>query len=368
MLYPLKFKPLYKDYLWGGRNLLKLEKILPEGIVAESWEVSCHPDGESIISNGQFKSMTLSEFINKFQYKAMGTNISWKPGDKFPLLVKLIDANNKLSVQVHPDDEYAALHEEDKSGKNEMWYIIWTKPGSKLVYGLKSNITKENFKEALEKGSIEEHLNYIEVSEGDIINIPAGVIHAIGEGILLAEVQQNSNNTYRVYDYDRVDKNGKKRPLHIKKALDVIDFSNSTEYSKSSGISVQVNDNCKVTKLIENKYFSTELYHIKGEVEEVADGSRFYIYLFIEGEATISYGFGGCLNGNMNNGDCGSEGSDDEGSNYKEGNWEKNMKNTEYFGERMDIRVGESIFIPASMGRYRISGNIRAIKAYVTNP
>ncbi|HHY23126.1 MAG TPA: class I mannose-6-phosphate isomerase [Clostridiaceae bacterium] len=342
MFYPLKFKPVYKDYLWGGRNLSKLGKILPEGIVAESWEVSCHPDGVSIICNGQFKGMSLSEFINNFQYKVMGTGISWKPGDKFPLLVKLIDANNKLSVQVHPDDEYAALYEDDKSGKSEMWYVIWAKPGSKLVYGLKPDTTKENFQKALEKGSIEEYLNYIEVFEGDVINIPAGIIHAIGEGILLAEVQQNSNNTYRVYDYNRVDKNGKKRPLHIQKALDVIDFSGSIEYNKSGGTSVQTNDNYKVTKLVENSYFSTELYHINGEVEEIADGSRFYIYLFIEGEATICYGFRGCLNGNM--------------------------KNNGHFSEKMNIRAGESIFIPAFMGKYRISGNIKAIKAYVPNP
>jgi mannose-6-phosphate isomerase len=134
MFYPLKFKPVYKDYLWGGRNLSKLGKILPEGIVAESWEVSCHPDGVSIICNGQFKGMSLSEFINNFQYKVMGTGISWKPGDKFPLLVKLIDANNKLSVQVHPDDEYAALYEDDKSGKSEMWYVIFFSKFLEPVY------------------------------------------------------------------------------------------------------------------------------------------------------------------------------------------------------------------------------------------
>ena len=216
-----------------------------------------------------------------------------------------------MSMQLYEDDKSVKVKCGMLYGRNRFKTCIW----------FKTDTTKE-FPKALEKGSIEEYLNYIEVFEGDVINIPAGIIHAIGEGILLAEVQQNSNNTYRVYDYNRVDKNGKKRPLHIQKALDVIDFSGSIEYNKSGGTSVQTNDNYKVTKLVENSYFSTELYHINGEVEEIADGSRFYIYLFIEGEATICYGFRGCLNGNMNNG---------------------------HFSEKMNIRAGESIFIPAFM-------------------
>ncbi|NSW92361.1 MAG: class I mannose-6-phosphate isomerase [Firmicutes bacterium] len=351
MLYPLKFKPVYKDYLWGGRNLEKLGKVLPKGIVAESWEVSCHPDGESIIANGEFQGMPLSEYINKFQYKAMGKSLSWKPGDRFPLLVKLIDANNKLSVQVHPDDKYAVLHEEDKSGKNEMWYIISAKPGAKLIYGLKPGTTRGVFKEALENGLVEKYLNYIEVSEGDAINIPAGIIHAIGEGIVLAEVQQNSNNTYRVYDYNRVDKDGNKRPLHIQKALDVIDFSSAAaKQGKLKGITVPINNDCTVTYLVKNRYFSVELYDVRGEVKEIADGSRFCIYIFIEGEGTICYGIGGCLSGNIDEDDC---------------NGGKNRQGIEYFNRKMDVRAGESIFIPADMGKYVIFGNIKAIKAYV---
>jgi mannose-6-phosphate isomerase class I len=150
LLYPLKFVPVYKDYIWGGRNLEKLGKNIPEGIIAESWELSCHPEGESIISNGLYRNKSLTWFIEEHGYKAVGTSVGspsyWQPGDKFPLLIKFIDANDRLSVQVHPDDRYALLNEDDKSGKNEMWYIIWAKPGAKLVYGLIPGTTKEEYK------------------------------------------------------------------------------------------------------------------------------------------------------------------------------------------------------------------------------
>ena len=354
MLYPLKFKPVYKDYLWGGRNLEKLGKVLPEGIVAESWEVSCHPDGISVIANGEFEGMSFPDYIDKFQYSVMGTDIGWNPNNRFPLLIKLIDANDKLSVQVHPDDDYAALHEEDKSGKTEMWYVISAKPGAKLVYGLKPGTTKEMFVNALENNNIEEYLNYIEVSDGDVIDLPAGVVHAVGEGILIAEVQQNSNNTYRVYDYNRVDKNGNKRPLHVQKALDVIDFSSlKTKQEKTTGTLIRNDDNCTVLQLVKNKYFSVELYDIHGKIEEVADGSRFYVYLFIKGEGSIYYGIKSFSNNSINK-----HGHVNAISNIKQNCDDMNMI-------KMDIKAGESLFIPASMGKYVISGNITGIKAYV---
>lgn len=360
MFYPLKFKPIYKDYLWGGRNLLKFGKVLPEGIVAESWEVSCHPNGESVISNGPFKNMALSDYIDRFGYLAMGTDISWKLGDRFPILVKLIDANDKLSVQVHPDTEYASRHEEDRSGKNEMWYILKAKSGAKLIYGLKEGVTKEIFEEAVEKDKIENLLNYIEVTEGDVINIPTGTIHAIGEGIILAEVQQNSDNTYRIHDYDRIDMNGRKRPLHIQKAMDVINFTFDTDCGKSRGVVIKEKNNLKVTKLIENRYFSTELYEINGEVQEKADGKKFFIYLFIEGKAMLSYRTNS--NESINNE---SINRCNEGEN-NEGNDEDNNKNKkEYFNRIISVQGGESIFIPAIMGEYKFFGKVKALKIHV---
>ena len=334
LLYPLKFVPVYKNYIWGGRNLEKLGKLLPEGIVAESWELSCHPDGESIISNGSYRGRSLSQFIKEFGYRAVGTSVGspshWKPGDSFPLLIKFIDANDKLSVQVHPDDNYALLNEEDKSGKNEMWYIIWAKPGAKLVYGLKPGTTREAFEAAVHNGCVEDFLNYIEVAAGDTIYIPAGLVHAIDSGILLAEVQQNSNNTYRVYDYDRVDKTGKKRPLHINKALDVIDFNAANRINDYKDYFQKEIDTEKshVTSLIRNQYFSVDLVNIQDCIKEVADGSRFYSYVFIEGEGTITQP------GHVSN-------------------------------DPVKIKAGETVFIPAEMGEYIISGSLKALEAYL---
>lgn len=324
MLYPLKFKPLYKDYIWGGRNLEKLGKVLPEGIVAESWEISCHPDGVSVVDNGDFEGMTLPDLIKKYGKQLVGNSLPEKDIEKFPLLIKLIDANDKLSVQVHPEDEYAQTHENGELGKNEMWYVISAKPGAKLVYDVNPDTTKASFSQAVKDGKIESCLKFVEVFAGDVLNIPAGLVHAIGEGIVLAEVQQNSNTTYRVYDYERVDKSGNKRPLHIDKALEVIDFNSADRKEKYTGLEVKLNSSSLKNYKVANKYFSVELYDIQGKIEEIADGSRFYIFIFTEGEGEII---------------C------------------QTMK--------VKIKAGESVLIPASMGVYTLQGNFKALKAYV---
>ncbi len=324
MLYPLKFNPVFKDYIWGGRNLQKLGKILPEGIVAESWEISCHPDGISTVANGEYKDLPLPELIKKSGRQLIGSALPDSDLEKFPLLVKLIDANDKLSVQVHPEDQYAAVNENGELGKNEMWYIISAKPGAKLVYDIAPGITRSSFAKAVRENKIESCLKYIEVFPGDFLNIPAGLVHAIGEGIVLAEIQQNSNTTYRVYDYNRTDKSGNKRPLHIGKALDVIAFGNAGRKEKYKGLSIKIAENCYKTYKIANKYFCVELYSINGTVEENADGSRFCLYVFIEGEGTI-----------------------------------------EYHGGAEHVNQGQSVLIPAFMGSYHICGNLKALKSYV---
>lgn len=323
MLYPLKFKPFYKDYIWGGRNLEKFGKELPDGIVAESWEISTHPDGLSIVDNGEFKGTSLADFVKKYGREIVGKSLSQDAVDKFPLLVKFIDANDKLSVQVHPKDEYARIHENGELGKNEMWYIISAKPGAKLIYDVSKGTTKDNFAKAVEENNIESCLNYIDVFEGDVLNIPAGLLHAIGEGIVIAEIQQNSNTTYRVFDYNRKDAQGNQRPLHIEKSLDVIDFSEK-DSAKSEGIKVKVGEDSTKTYKIANKYFSIEVYDINGEVNEIADGNKFFIYVFIKGEAEIEF----------------------------DGKYER-------------VKTGQSVLIPASMGEYKLNGNFKALKAYV---
>ena len=319
MLYPLKFKPLYKDYVWGGRNLEKLGKSLPEGIVAESWEVSCHKNGISIIANGEFEGISLPALIEISGKKLIGNSLSEKSIEKFPLLVKLIDADKNLSVQVHPDDCYAWFHENGEYGKNEMWYIIAAKPGARLIYDVMPGTTRESFSKAITEGNIETCLKSIEVNPGDAIYIPSGLVHAIGQGIMLAEVQQNSDTTYRVYDCGRIG-----RPLHIEKALEVINFNSAGRKEKYKGLEVDMDNVSSKTYMIANSLFSVEIYDINGSVCEKAIGDKFYIYIFINGSGIIEW----------NNG-------------------------------VLSISSGESVLIPASLGTYSIKGSLKCIKTYI---
>lgn len=319
MLYPLKFKPIYKDYIWGGRNLEKFGKQLIDGIVAESWEVSCHKNGTSIIVNGDYKGVSLPELINRLGSNIIGNSFKQYDAYRFPLLVKFIDAEKNLSVQVHPDDSFAQVNENGEYGKNEVWYIISAKPGARLVYDMTPGTTKECFSSAIKNGTIEKCLKTVEVYPGDTLNIPSGLVHAIGEGIMLVEIQQNSDITYRVYDYKRTD-----RPLQIEKALQVIDFNSGTIREKYPGLKVALTGKSFKTYIVANRYFAVEVYDISGSVDENADGSNFYIYTFIEGSGVIKWG-----------------------------------------NNSIEIRAGESVFIPSAMGKYSLIGHIKGLKSYV---
>jgi mannose-6-phosphate isomerase len=255
---------------------------------------------------------------------AVGTDIYNSKIFYFPLLLKLIDASDKLSVQVHPDDRYANDNENGESGKHEAWYIIDAKPGAQIIYNVIPGIDKNEFIESVNKSEIDQCLNYMKVFSGDVINICPGIIHSIGAGIVLAEIQQNSNLTYRLYDYDRIDKKGNKRVLNIKKALDVMDFAPNDRKEKALGIDFRINAGAHKSFKLANKYFSLEIYWVAGEIEENTDGSKFYIYLFLEGKAMVTY-----LRG------------------------------------RIPVKAGESIFIPASMGEFTMKGNFKALKMYV---
>lgn len=362
-LYPLTFIPVYKDYPWGGRNFEIFGRELPEGINAESWEISCHPDGTSIVSNGKYAGTPLPELIKQLGCSLIGTALPERDVETFPLLVKLIDAENKLSVQVHPDDEYALEHE-GEYGKNEMWYIISAKPGSTLIYDVVPGTTRESFAKAVADGTLENCLKKVEVFPGDVINIPAGLIHAIGEGIMLAEIQQNSNTTYRVFDYNRVGKDGKKRPLHIEKSLDVIDFNTTGRKEKSTGLKIKIGENSTSTYVVANKYFAVEILDINGTIEQVADGSRFCMYTFTEGEGRIIYGSeidsdccadtDSCADTDCCACDCDCNAEEirtlcDSDSNSKE----------------IEVKAGVSVLIPAAMGRYIIEGKLKGLKSYV---
>ncbi len=225
-IYPLTFSPVFQNYLWGGRNLeTVLGRDIPPGVVAESWEISGHHSSPTKVDNGPLAGQTLPQVLTALGLDLVGTRSQkMLERGKFPLLVKLLDANKPLSVQVHPNNEYATTHENGELGKTEMWYILQAKPGAQLIYGLKAGVTPERFRERLEAGQLEECLHTLPVQPGDAVFIPSGSVHAIMDGIVLAEIQQNSDVTYRVYDWNRVDANGQPRPLHVDKAIDVINF------------------------------------------------------------------------------------------------------------------------------------------------
>ncbi len=230
---PLLLKPIGKDYLWGGRRLKDdFSKNIDLSPLAETWECSTHPDGLSTISGGIYDGLTLKEVLQSHPELAGNALL---PDGQLPVLVKLIDAKEDLSVQVHPDDEYARTHEQSVSGndtahgKNEMWYVLDAAPGSRLVYGFSTDVSKEILKKSLSEGTLEKYLQYIPIQKDDVFYIPAGQVHAIGAGALIAEIQEPSNLTYRLYDYNRQDKKGHLRPLHIEKALDVANLRGSAE-------------------------------------------------------------------------------------------------------------------------------------------
>jgi mannose-6-phosphate isomerase len=225
-IYPLTFTPVFKDYIWGGRNLqTKLGRNLPPGIVAESWEISGHPSSPTRVNNGPLSGKTLPELLELLGLDLVGArSLAMLDRGKFPLLIKLLDANQPLSVQVHPDDRYAGRHENGELGKTEMWYILQAKPEARLIYGLKAAVTPKSFRQSLEAGRLEACLHELPVAPGDAVFIPAGSVHAILAGILLAEIQQNSDTTYRVYDWNRLGPDGQPRPLHVDKAMAVINF------------------------------------------------------------------------------------------------------------------------------------------------
>ena len=231
---PLVFEPLYRSYLWGGRRLAtKLGKNLPaEGIWAESWEIVDHPQGQSVVASGPWQGLSLGRLIDEYRQDILGSDFPLPTGDhqlpnnlsRFPLLLKYLDCQNVLSVQVHPDDTYGMQMSTPDLGKTEAWYIIDAQPDSVLYAGLKEGVTRESLAQAIRMGRTEDCLHAIRPAAGDCIFIPAGTVHALGAGLLVAEVQQASDCTFRLYDWNRVDATGAARPLHIEQALEVIDF------------------------------------------------------------------------------------------------------------------------------------------------
>jgi mannose-6-phosphate isomerase len=283
-LYPLTFEPVFKDYPWGGRNLeTLLHRTIPDGIVAESWEIAAHPNGSTVIASGALKGATLQDAMAKWGVELVGSrNSEFVAQGHFPLLIKLLDANRWLSVQVHPDDAYALSHE-GESGKTEMWVVVHAEPGAELIYGFKPGVTRERFAEAIEAGETERYLNRVAVTTSDVIFVPTGSVHALGPGILVAEIQQNSDTTYRIYDW------GRPRPLHIEKALDVLDFDLVDPKPLQP---TALPDALVPTEVIgESRYFRTERLRLGAgqSWSGATDGRTLEIWGVLNGEATLNW-------------------------------------------------------------------------------
>lgn len=317
----VKLAPAFKDYLWGGTKLKEsYGKKTDLDIVAESWELSTHPDGQSVVSSGKYEGKTLSEYVEILGKECLGTK--GNAFEFFPILIKFIDAKQPLSIQVHPNNEYA-LRVEKEYGKTEMWYILDCEEGSTLYFGVNQEVTKEEFANRIQDGTLLEILKEVPVHKGDVFFIEAGTIHAIGAGIQICEIQQNSNTTYRVFDFGRVGKDGKPRELHIEKAIDVSNLTPIESDFKPCGTET-VNGDEKTVMLATCDLFTTYETTLKGTTTLNVDGESFGSIVIIEGEGTI-----------------------------------------ENDGETLSFVKGDSIFIAANSGDVKVTGDCQWIYSRV---
>lgn len=310
----LKLKPVFKDYIWGGTRLRDDYGFKSDlNKMAEGWMLSCHKDGKNTIIGGEFDGKTLEDVIDEFgKENIVGTNSLQFP--YFPVLIKLIDAKDNLSIQVHPDNDYAQRVEHE-FGKTEIWYVLDAEPDATLIYGFKDNFTSEQFRNAIENNTLMDMLNVVNVKKGDLFFIEAGTVHAIGKGTLIAEIQQNSNSTYRVYDYGRVGADGKPRELHIDKAVDVSKTEPAKYEIKPFGDKLIV-DGGMSQLLTECNLFTVNHYDIDSAMHFNANEKSFQHILVLNGEGSIA------------------------GESFKK---------------------GDSFFVPANYGKYEINGKAEII-------
>ena len=282
----LKLKPVFKDYIWGGTRLAD-DYGFQTGFdkTAEGWMLACHKDGMNTVDGGMYDGMPLDEVIKAVGSEELaGKNCLRFP--YFPVLIKLIDAYDNLSVQVHPDDDYAG-RVENEFGKTEMWYVLDAADGAELIYGFKEAITKEAFRQSIENGTLLDRLNRVKVKKGDRFFIEAGTVHAIGKGALIAEIQQNSNCTYRVYDYGRIGKDGKPRELHIDKAVDVA-VTAPPQYSTAPEGSEEQHNGYTCQRLTSCSLFTVDRYAVSDTLTLTADKDSFQHLLLLDGSGSIN--------------------------------------------------------------------------------
>lgn len=319
-LYPLKFYPILKDKIWGGdklKTILHKPSNLPN--VGESWEISDVEGDTSVVNNGHLKGSSLKELIKTYKGDLVGERIYNEFGNKFPLLIKFIDAKQDLSIQLHPNDQLAAKRH-NSLGKTEMWYVMQADTDANLIVGFNKKITPKEYREHLDNKTLPKILNFDKVTEGDTYFIEVGRVHAIGAGVMLAEIQQTSDITYRVYDWDRVDVNGNSRELHNDLALDAIDFEMDDNFRVS-----YLKEKNKANKMVSCPYFTTNYMDIDSELNITNNKDSFVIYLCVDGEVAI--------------------------------------RNTEF---EETLSKGETILIPASLKNYSIvSKGAKLLEVYV---
>jgi mannose-6-phosphate isomerase len=318
-IYPLQFQPILKDRIWGGTKLKTyLNKPITTEITGESWEISTVENDVSIIANGFFKGKSLNELINEFPEAILGTKVYEQFGKQFPLLFKYLDAREDLSIQVHPNDELAK-NRHNSFGKTEMWYVMQADANAKLIVGFKEKSSPEEYLKSLENKTIIDILDTKKVKKGDVFFLATGTVHAIGAGTVIAEIQQTSDITYRIYDFDRVDANGNTRELHVDLALDAINY-NVVDAQKNY---TKVENEANV--MVDCPYFTTNFIPLDGVMKFDKNKDSFSVYMCVEGSFELL---------------------------YKE--------------EKYDYKTGDTVLIPAKMIGFEIIGKASVLEIYIS--
>lgn len=318
-LYPLQFQPILKDRIWGGTKLKTyLNKPITSEVTGESWEISTVENDVSVIANGLFKGKSLNELINEFPEAVLGTRVNKQFGKQFPLLFKYLDAREDLSIQVHPNDKLAK-ERHNSFGKTEMWYVMQADEDAKLIVGFKEKSSPEEYLKSLENKTIIDILDTKKVKKGDVFFLETGTVHAIGAGTVIAEIQQTSDITYRIYDFDRVDTSGNTRELHVDLALDAINYD--VVKAEKNYLKVENESN----EIVNCKYFTTNIIPLDGNLIVAKNKESFTVYMCVDGTFDL---------------------------NYK--------------GEKFHYKTGDTLLIPAEMTEFEILGKASILEIYIS--
>jgi mannose-6-phosphate isomerase len=317
--YPLVFEPILQDRIWGGTKLRDdLGKKIPTPTTGESWELSAVEGNVSVVKNGTFAGKPLTELLEQYPNEILGTAVHQRFGNQFPLLFKFLDAREDLSIQVHPNDELAKQRH-NSFGKTEMWYVMQADEGSRIIVGFNHKSSAQEYLEKLESKQLIDILNQVPAKKGDVFFLETGTIHAIGAGIVIAEIQQTSDITYRIYDWDRVDANGNGRQLHVQEALDAMNY-NTTDTQKQ--YTKEVN---KSNVMVDCPYFTTNFIPLEGSTGVSRTGESFTVYICTEGEYTV-----------------------------------------DLEGETYSFKKGDTVLIPAAVKAFALAGNATLLEIYIS--